>query len=128
MKKILEEIRKRMELSLDYPELGTVIDLSAIIILLSERKSIGSRWKELIKSCPDILLSIQYPREVVTPSVITSISNYYSILPITPHVPCVDIILQLEIMETLIKDSSEDCRERIEAFISQLIAHILTLT
>ena len=58
---------------------------------------------------------------------IASVSTYYSTLPISPQVSCIDLLLQLEIMETLIKHSGEDCRESIEAFISQAIAHIPTL-
>ena len=125
VQKKLEEIRKRIEISVDYTELGTVIDLSTIIKLLSERKYIASRWKLLIEACPDSECVIRYPREVITPSIIASICTYYFTIP--PQAPCMDLILELEIMETLIKDSSKECKEEIEIFISQVIVSIPTL-
>ena len=124
-KKNLEEIRKRVELSMDYPELGTVIDLTTIINLLSERKYIASRWKLLTNACPALECVINGPRRVITPSIISSVFNYYSTLP--PHAPCIDLVLELEIMETLIKASNEECREIIEAFIAQVPVSLPTL-
>ena len=67
VKKNLDEIRKRMELGMDYPELGTVIELTAVITLVSQRQSIASRWDLLIKSCPDISYAINFRETLPLP-------------------------------------------------------------
>ena len=85
--KNLEENRNRIEKSMDYPELGIVINLAAVIKLLSERKYIAARWEGLIKSCPTIESAIKYPREPSSLSLITAISNCYSTLLRTSQNP-----------------------------------------
>ena len=126
--KNLEEIQSRIETSVDYPELTTVIDLRAAIRLISDSKYISKRWEETSKGCPGISNVIQYPRELISPSLIASISRYFASISKPTNASFIDLIFELEVMETAIKYSSESCSETIEAYISQKISTIPALS
>ena len=126
--KTLQKLHNQLQETTDYSEINILLELRSAINLLSEQPHTASHWKQLIKGCPDILNVIQYPRELSSPSLITTISSYYSTISRIPHADFLHFMLELEIIGTAMIESSEDCKEYIELFISQQITSISILT